>query len=294
VQRFPLRVSYITKVNGIAYVANNIYFTSWLCLCSCIYALNKWSAEKDILSISELTGISETLKSWYLLFLSSVVVLGTCVNLYVHLDRVSREDAGFGVAVGTVSTIVALFFILVHYDFISTCQEGGWLELSSSFFLIMVWIIALAIFTADEGIAATLSGSMCGREERRGDQDRFFEDPSCTIVIVRKVLNATAAANGTQSYIDQQETMSCSDLPRQVPGSNLYFATWGSFLASINVTFRWKAAQAIQFAQARQRRQQQKSVHLVKEEEDDDNDDAANKGGEDSNSEADEDDEDAI
>jgi hypothetical protein len=225
------------------------------------------------------------------------VVLGTCVDLHVHLDRVSREDSGFGVAVGTVSTMVALFFILVHYDFISKCQEGGWLELSSSFFLIMVWIIALAIFTADEGIAATLSGSKCGRDELRGEsQGRFFEDPSCTIVIVRKVLNATLLAfNGTQSYIDQQETMPCSDLPRQIPGSNLYFATWGSFLASINVTFRWKAAQAIQFAQARQRRQQQKSAHLVKEEDDDDNNvEAANKGGEDSNSEADEDDEDAI
>lgn len=65
---------YITRAGGIAYVANNIYFSAWLTLFSCIYTLNEWSASKDILSISELTGISATLKSWWLLFLASLVV----------------------------------------------------------------------------------------------------------------------------------------------------------------------------------------------------------------------------
>lgn len=67
-------VGYITRSAGIAYVANNIYFSAWLSLFSCIYTLNEWSASKDILSIAELTGISATLRSWWLLCLTSLVV----------------------------------------------------------------------------------------------------------------------------------------------------------------------------------------------------------------------------
>jgi len=37
---------------------------------------------------------------------------------------------------------------------------------------------------------------------------------------------------------------------RQIPGSNLYFASWFCLLASINIPLRWKTAQALQFAQA--------------------------------------------
>jgi hypothetical protein len=66
--------AYTTRAGGIAYVANNIYFSSWLALFSCVYTLNEWSAAKDILSIAELTGLSVTLKSWWLLCLASIVV----------------------------------------------------------------------------------------------------------------------------------------------------------------------------------------------------------------------------
>jgi hypothetical protein len=106
-------------------VANNIYFSSWLALFSCLYTLDKWSASKDILSIAELTCLSATLKSWYILFLSSVVVLGTCIDLHVRVDgAIDRDDSSFGIGLGAVSTIISLFFIFVHYDFIPNCEEG--------------------------------------------------------------------------------------------------------------------------------------------------------------------------
>ena len=69
---------YTTRAGGIAYVASNIYFSSWFALFSCIYTLNEWSASKDILSISELTGLSATLKSWWVLMLTSMVVRSNC------------------------------------------------------------------------------------------------------------------------------------------------------------------------------------------------------------------------
>lgn len=52
----------------------------------------------------------------------------------------------------------------------------------------------------------------------------------------------------------QEEQMECIDLFREdIPGSNLYFCVWGSLLAAVNIALRWKAAQALQFAQTAQR-----------------------------------------
>ena len=76
----------------------------------------------------------------------------------------------------------------------------------------------------------------------------------------------------------EREEIPCSDLPRQVPGSNLYWSVWVCFLASLNVSFRWKAAQAMQFAQA-QEEEERKRVEgtdgqaLENQEDDDDDDD---------------------
>ena len=171
-------------------------------------------------------------------------MLGTCVDLHVRLTSEDLDDTSFGVALGVVSTLVSLFYILVHYDFIASCEEGGWLELSSSFFLIVLWTIGLAIFTQDQGIAATLTGSQCGRDPRVG-----LGSENCTIVIFD-------TSNDDGSIV--QLRVPCSEFPRQVPGSNLYFSAWCCFFASLNVTFRWKAAQALQFAQAQQEKERRR------------------------------------
>ncbi|CAB9506164.1 expressed unknown protein [Seminavis robusta] len=156
-------VAHITQVEGVGYVANNIYFSSWLTLFSCIYTLDKWSAAKDILSIRELTGISATLRTWYVLFLSSLVTMGTCCDLHVKLATTHRSSAAYGIALGLGSSMVSIFFILVHYRFIDYefLQVGGWIELSASFFMILLWIVGVAILTSEGGIAATIGGSGC-------------------------------------------------------------------------------------------------------------------------------------
>jgi hypothetical protein len=52
----------------------------------------------------------------------------------------------------------------------------------------------------------------------------------------------------------------CDEIPKQVPGSNLYYACWFCFLFSMAIAFKWKAAQALKFAQAQAERQQQKEL----------------------------------
>jgi hypothetical protein len=157
------RVAHITQVDGIAYVANNIYFSSWFTLAACVYTLDKWSAAKDILSIEELTGLSATLKSWYCLFLSSLVTMGTSGDLHHSVSDDFKSSAAYGIVLGLISTLVSLFFILVHYRLIDYefLQVGGWIELSASFFMILLWVVGVAILTAEGGIAATIGGSGC-------------------------------------------------------------------------------------------------------------------------------------
>lgn len=169
--------------------------------------------------------------------------------MHVRLEADELDDTSVGVALSTVSFFISLFFILVHYDFIPQCEQGGWLELSSSFFLVLLWTIQLAIMTQDQGIAATLTGSQCSRDEVS------LRVENCTIVLYERL-----GVDEDGEMIVSRVELACSDLPRQVPGSNLYLATWTSFFASLNISFRWKAQQALQFAQAQQEKQERQLV----------------------------------
>jgi hypothetical protein len=265
-------VGYQTSVDGIAYHAHNIYYSSWASLAACVYTFNQWSAAHDLLSWAEMTGLSLTLKSWYTCWFSSCVVFFTCVDLHIHMDKINLDDASFGIALGVVSSLIAAFFILVHYNFIPTVVEGGWLELSSSFFLILLWTIGLAVMTQDRGIAATLSGTQCKFQTISGNALAILQQ---LLALQDDDNNNVDSDNCMISYqVENKDTgttelvqLPCSQLlsPTQnnetrggLPGSNLYFAAWICFFSSLNVTFRWKAAQALQFAQAQQERQQKR------------------------------------
>jgi hypothetical protein len=239
-------VSYITQVNGIAYLATNIYFSAWLTLVSCIYTLNKWSSAKDILTIAELTGVSATLKSWYVLFLSSIVVLGTSLDIYLYLvEESSRTDATLALALGLVSSVLSFGWILAHYNFIEFCNEGGWIEFGTACLLIIMWIVGASVLTSDDGIASTINGSGCQSDRTQGSFSfstyKATSLENCTIIFQK--------TDGTE------QIYSCLNaFEDDIPGSNLYVATWVCLLSSLNLALRWKAQQALQFAQARNRK----------------------------------------
>jgi len=97
-------------------------------------------------------------------------------------------------------------------------------------------LCSVAVLTQENGIAATMAGSGC-----HPDFDIYAID-NCTVVVTDEVDGQNVT-----------ESRGCDVLFAQdVPGSNLYFFTWFCLLASVNITLRWKAAQALQFAQAAQ------------------------------------------
>ena len=237
-------VAYITKPSGVAYLASNIYFSSWVALFACVYTLNEWSTEKDIISIAELTSISTTLKSWYIHCLSSLVVFATSCHLHIMLYDSFNEvqDTSFAIAIGLFSFCISAFYIFAHYNFFSRChyEEGGWTELFCAGFQVLVWTIGLALLTQEGGIGATMEGSQCYRDPTS------IMGENCTIVFY---LTDTTGANS-------RFELDCERLPRQIPGSNLYFASWCCFLSALNLPLRWKAAQAMNFARASEETEQ--------------------------------------
>jgi hypothetical protein len=235
-------VSYITQVNGVAFLAMNIYFSSWSTLASCVYTLNKWSTAKDILSIAELTGVSATLKSWYVLSIASLFTMGTAFDLFFRLQDAHnlKSSSAMGFAMGIASSIISFMFILVHYNFIQCFTEGGWIELSFAFLLILLWIVGVAVLTQDDGVAATIMGVGCPGADWLESESGLID--TCTIAFTTESGEEKTFPCGTYSDLRYSEIF--------VPGSNLYLATWICLGASLNIAFRWKAAQALQFAQA--------------------------------------------
>ena len=139
------RVALLTQVGGLAYYATNIFFSAWLALASCVYTLDQWSTAKDWISIDELTGLSATLPSWYALFFCSLTVMCTGANMHIYLNGRLPGETAFTISLGLVASVVSAFFIMVHYKFFSDCcprvKQGGWLELSIAFFMILFWTI---------------------------------------------------------------------------------------------------------------------------------------------------------
>jgi hypothetical protein len=130
----------MTKAGGVAYSATNIYFSSWLALLASCYTLNEWSGSKDIVTVQELTALSTTLRGWYCLFFSSIVVMGSASDLHLQLHSSGpQEQASFAVALGVISFLVAGMFILAHYRFFSFLPVGTWTELLVTFFMLVFW-----------------------------------------------------------------------------------------------------------------------------------------------------------
>lgn len=119
-------------------------------------------------------------------------------------------------------------------------------------------------------IAATLNGSECT------SSPFYLPNQNCTLVI---------HVEDSSGAITQLE-IPCGEVPRQIPGSNLYYACWSCMLSIVYVVMRWKAAQAIKFAQAREERQQKQLNGIEGDgsdiaDDDDDDDERSDSGGED-------------
>jgi hypothetical protein len=125
--------------------------------------------------------------------------------------------------------VAATFYDIIQGMFCHACIYS---PLICVFFL----SFSVAVLTQENGVAATMAGSGC-----HPNFDIYSVD-NCTVVVQTQVNGANVTYNESCDVLYAQD----------IPGSNLYFFSWFCLLASANITLRWKAAQALQFAQAAQ------------------------------------------
>mmetsp|Transcript_18477 Transcript_18477/g.28517 ORF Transcript_18477/g.28517 Transcript_18477/m.28517 type:complete len:392 (-) Transcript_18477:1703-2878(-) len=239
-------VSLTTRVGGVAYKSLNIYFASWLSLAACIYTLNDWSKAKDILTIHELTRLSLTLTWWWVLFLSSIVTMASAVDMHRIVSERHRNDASFGIALGLISSAISLVFILEHYNLLCFpgIKHGGWMEMVCIFLLFVCWIIAASLMTQDGGIASGVVGIVSNQLEEI-DLPEELDNENCGKVPLYYNDSST-------NTLKEMFVLDTCSIAQDVPGSNLYFSSWTCLISCLILAFRWKAAQALQFAQAQE------------------------------------------
>ena len=250
-------VTSITRAGAIGYASLNIYFSTWASLFASIYALDQWGGEKDILTLRELTRMSITLPSWWIVFWASIVILGSAGDAARFFDSDDYVFASCATAVGisTITIVVSAFFILSHYEFFQCCKAcsswltyGGWFELAMSI-MVNVWlVIALSQLTEPGAIGSTIVGNGFSPQSEEGGESQQSGVPS---------------GSRTSYY---------------VPGTNIYIASWTAFIASGRVTVKWKEARAIKFAQTSGAKSEEEGGDTEQEGDEEDNDES-DKGG---------------
>lgn len=264
----------------------NIYVTSWSSLVCSVYTWNLWSTKRDFLSIQELTGVSVTLKAWYILFIASLVVSGTTINVaIVDMYGISWDDMDnlFGISLGLCSSAVSFTFILLHYRLIDVCAKGGWHEFVAALLMIALWTIGCAVLTREGAIGSTIVGRGCltfiREEDEGGDFQTDLFRPNWTENTDK--CRVVVSSVNTTDYIVLNGTLLCSEFLQytmhretHIPGSNLYVSVWMCLAASIQIALRWKAQQAVQLAaRAHHGRQEEQDIALQNNDDEADLDD---------------------
>lgn len=202
-------VIYLTKAGGVAFLALNIYLSSWISFFACLYTFNIWLSSKDLVSFKELTRLSPTLFWWYILLFSSVVECGSACDFFIrYRENVRREYGILSVCAGALSVFFSILAILYHYKIIECCKikPGGTWEFIVALILCIWWILCVALLTRRDGVAATISGQTCKGLVNEGvyntGSNLYFSlwiSLACTIFIMEGWMQAKALKLATKN-----------------------------------------------------------------------------------------------
>lgn len=206
-----------TQPGGIAYVALNIYYSFWVCFFVSVYTLNAWAKDRNKedsrnISFRNLTHLSWTLRGWYFHAFFAFVVFVSSAQL----QKLEADNVYYKVVaticISFFSFLISTVVILTHYK-LACCFCGYELPLGGFAELTIAFALTIA-WICEVSYATTFGGF------------------AATITGSSVVLN-----NG------QEQTM---------PGSNLYFASWFSFISICFVIRQWNAERIMEFTKTQQ------------------------------------------
>jgi len=169
-----------TKVGGIAYESQNIYFSVWINFFVTIYALNDWMKEKNQICFRDLTHMSLTMPGWYVLAFSSTVLFGSVVDgIDSFLTDESRAATAVAILAGLLSMIVSSSVILSYYRLCCCfCDRQvpvrGWWEFLLATILTILWLAELELTTQYGSFGATVDENSCSAHSYPGSNVYIF------------------------------------------------------------------------------------------------------------------------
>mmetsp|Transcript_9357 Transcript_9357/g.15501 ORF Transcript_9357/g.15501 Transcript_9357/m.15501 type:complete len:336 (+) Transcript_9357:100-1107(+) len=204
----------LTRAGGLGYAALNVYFSTWLAYFGCIYALDMWLGEKEYVTIKKLCSLSATLPYWWILWFASIVTFGSAADARRLLVGEEEQQQ---LLRDSCSLAIAIGLV--------------------SFCVSLFFILSHYEF---------LQCNMCTTWMTYGG---IFELAVNLVVDIWQVvgIHFLTSAGKIGSSLTGQGDVGDADY---VPGSNIYFATWASMVASISITAKWKQAKAMKFARA--------------------------------------------
>jgi len=159
----------LTRAGGLGYSALNVYFSTWTTFFGCIHCFDLWLGEKDYVTIQKLCSLSATLPYWWILWFASIVTFGSAADARRLVDgddvSLAKESCDLAIAIGVISFLLASFFILSHYEFLTCCSPcrtwmsyGGIFELTIIVFVDIWQVIATHTLTSAGKIGSTITG----------------------------------------------------------------------------------------------------------------------------------------
>lgn len=207
-----------TQTGGIAFVALNIYYSFWICFFISIYTLNAWAnyqqkeGDSDVISFRNLTHFSSTLRPWYSHCFFSFVVFGSTTQL--HVQSLGQPLNYAMVATICISAISFLVSaVVILAHYKLACCFGGQDPPVGGFLEITIAIALTIMWICEVSIATSYGGF---------------------------------AATPTGYKLDYNGTVILQ------PGSNIFFASWFSFISMCLVIRHWNTERAMELATTKQ------------------------------------------
>jgi hypothetical protein len=203
-----------TQTGGIAFVALNIYYSFWICFFISLYTLNAWAKEGDgdIISFRNLTHFSRTLRPWYSHCFFSFVVFGSTVQLQVQSLGQPLNYAMVATICISATSFLVSAVVILAHYKLACCFGGQ--DPPVGGFLEITIAIALTIMWICEVSIATSYGGF--------------------------------AATPTGYKLEYNGTVILQ------PGSNIFFASWFSFISMCLVIRHWNTERAMELATTKQ------------------------------------------
>ncbi|KAK1748464.1 hypothetical protein QTG54_000403 [Skeletonema marinoi] len=123
----------------------------------------------DYVTMQKLCSLSATLPYWWILWFASIVTFGSAADARRLVDgddvTLAKESCDLAIAIGVISFLLASFFILSHYEFLTCCgpcrtwmSYGGIFELTIIVFVDIWQVIATHTLTSAGKIGSTITG----------------------------------------------------------------------------------------------------------------------------------------